>query len=206
MLFRSRLAVLSHVVDWQTTVRATEQWKLTGGAFWQEQAVQRTTTSFGVANISSHAGNLAGFGQSQWEALPGFHVINAVRYDAYTDFANALTWRQGLAWAVPGARTTIFGNVSRSVATPTAQDLYYFYDDGSFRSAGNANLRPERALTFELGARQPLANDAVTMGLTLFRTQLRDAIEFVIRPYADPLPSRGENLGRALQEIGRAHV
>ena len=55
---------------------------------------------------------------------------------------------------MPGARTTIFGNVSRSVATPTAQDLYYFYDDGSFRSAGNANLRPERALTFELGARQ----------------------------------------------------
>jgi vitamin B12 transporter len=198
---RERLNVLSHVVDWQTTVSANERWKLTGGVFWQEQAIQRTTTAFGTAGINAHAGTLAGFAQSQWEALPGLHLINALRYDAYTDFASALTWRQGLAWTVPATATLLFANVSRSIATPTAQDLYYEYDDGGFfRSTGNVNLRPERALTFELGVQQPLANDAVTARLTFFRTELSDAIEFVSRAYADPLPSRAENLSRALQE------
>lgn len=196
-----RLNVLSHLVDWQTTVRANDRWKLTGGVFWQEQAIQRTSTSFGTLGINSHAGTLAGFGQSQWEALPGLSVINALRYDAYSDYASALTWRQGLAWTVPGSQTVLFGNVSRSVAVPTAQDLYYEYDDGAFfRSAGNPGLRPERALTFELGARQPLMNDTVALGLTWFRTELSDAIDYVTRAYAAPLPSRAENLSRALLE------
>jgi len=196
-----RLNVLSHLVDWQTTVRANDRWKLTGGMLWQEQGIQLTTTAFGTSPINSHASTLAGFGQSQWEALPGLSVINALRYDAYSDYASALTWRQGLAWTVPGSQTVLFGNVSRSVAVPTAQDLYYAYDDGMFfRSVGNPGLKPERALTFELGVRQRLMNDTVALGLTWFRTELSDAIDFTRRAYADPLPSRAENLSRALLE------
>ncbi|MFA6542980.1 MAG: TonB-dependent receptor [Limisphaerales bacterium] len=196
-----RLNVLSHLLDWQTTAKITDAWKVTGGMLWQEQAVQRTSTGFGTVGINAHATTLGGFGQSQWEPLPDVTLINAVRFDAYSDFASALTWRQGLAWTVPGPRTVLFGNVSHSVAVPTAQDLYYTYDDGGFfKSAGNPNLRPERALSFEVGLRQPLAQDKLELGAAFFRTQLKDAIDFVTRAYADPLPSRAENLSHALME------
>jgi len=164
----NRLNVAAHLVDWQNTVTLHETWKLTVGTLWQDQAVDRTTTSpFGGA-INANLQTLGGYAQSQWNPLERLTVINAVRYDAYSDYQSAVTWRQGMSYRVPGIETLVFGNVARSVAPPTPQDLYFF---------GTPNLKAERALSWEAGVEQPLWNDRLAASATWFQHKYRDFIQ-----------------------------
>ncbi|NBV23743.1 MAG: TonB-dependent receptor [Proteobacteria bacterium] len=164
----NRLSVASHMVDWQNNVKLTDQWKLTAGVLWQDQHVERTTTSIFGGGINNGLQDLGGYVQSQWSPLERLTVINSVRFDAYSDYQSATTWRQGLSYRLPTTETLLFGNVARSVAPPTAQDLYFF---------GNPNLKPERALSWELGVEQPLWQDRLALSTTWFQHQYHDFIQ-----------------------------
>ena len=164
----NRLNVASHLVDWQNNFQFHERWKLTGGVMWQDQNVTRTTTSAFGGGINARLQDLAGYAQSQWSPVERLTVINALRFDAYSDYQSATTWRNGLSYRLPKTETLVFGNLARSVAPPTAQDLYFF---------GNPALRAERALSWEIGVQQPLLEERLAISATWFQHKFRDFIQ-----------------------------
>ncbi|MEY4200799.1 MAG: hypothetical protein RLZZ265_2539 [Verrucomicrobiota bacterium] len=164
----NRLNVASHMVDWQNNFQLHKKWKLTAGVMWQDQNVSRTTTSAFGGGINARLQDLGGYAQSQWSPIERFTFINALRFDAYSDYKSTTTWRQGLSYRLPQLETLVFGNLARSVAPPTAQDLYLF---------GNPALRAERALSWEVGVEQPLRENRMVLSATWFQHKYRDFIQ-----------------------------
>ena len=165
----NRLNVAAHVIDWQNILKATDTWKLSAGMLWQDQMIDRNRGRSG--DINANLQTLGGFLQSQWSPSNGFTLINAVRHDAYSDYQSATTWRQAASYRIPQSDTLLFANVARSVAPPTAQDLYY---PGNY---SNPNLKAERALSWEFGAEQPLPGSQLSLSATWFQHKYRDFIQ-----------------------------
>uniref|UniRef100_UPI003B3B1419 TonB-dependent receptor family protein n=1 Tax=Sphingomonas sp. TaxID=28214 RepID=UPI003B3B1419 len=75
--------------------------------------------------------------------------------------------RAGILWDVD-ANWQIFGNVSRSAEVPT-------YDANSFATPASANLRAQRATTYEVGTRG--RRGWVGWDLSLYRSELRHELQ-----------------------------
>lgn len=165
----NRLNVGAHAIDWQNDYEVNDDWKLSAGVLWQDQAVDRTTSSAFGGGINANLQNRAGYVQSQWSPVEGFSVINSARYDAYSDHDNATTWRQAVSYQHEPSASLIFFSISRSIAPPTAQDLYFF---------GNPALNPERALSLELGLEKKFLARRLTAATTLFRHDYKNFIQF----------------------------
>lgn len=196
----NRLNVASHMVDWQNNFQFHEKWKLTAGVMWQDQNVTRTTTSGFGGGINARLQDLGGYAQSQWSPVERLTVINALRFDAYSDYQSATTWRQGLSYRLPKTETLVFGNVARSVAPPTAQDLYFF---------GNTAVQPERALSWEIGVEQPLWEERVTLSATWFQHLYRNFIQldaFFTPQNIDRASSEGVEFGLKLKPCDQLSV
>jgi len=163
----NRLNVASHLVDWQNEYDLSEDWKLTGGTLWQDQAVDRNQGTAGAINANLQT--LGIYGQSQWDATAAFSLINALRYDVYSDYDNQFTWRQGATYTFAETGTAMFANIARSAAPPTAQDLYFPF-------SANPNLLPEESLSFEVGIDQQIISDKLSSSVTFFR---HDYDEFI---------------------------
>ncbi len=164
----NRLNVASHLIDWQNEYEMNPDWNLTGGLLWQNQSVDRNQG--GAAGVvDANLQTLGIYGQSQWNATEALSIINALRYDAYSDYDDTFTWRQGVSYSIESTGTDLFASIARSVAPPTAQDLF-------FPGAANPNLRPEESLSFEAGIQQRLVRDKVSSSMTFFR---HDYDEFI---------------------------
>ncbi|MBG87409.1 MAG: hypothetical protein CMO80_10975 [Verrucomicrobiales bacterium] len=193
----NRLSVRSHMFDLQNDLEFNDQLDGTAGLLFQHQDIERTTTSpFGGAFVAG-LGSLSGYGQLEWEPRDYLRLFSTLRYDRYSDFQDALSWNSGVSATVPKTKTTIFGSVSSAVSTPTAQDLYF--DFPAFGSFGNRNLKSESASTFEVGVRQPLMQK-LELGVTWFRHEFQDLIQFIDPDGFGPIPGRPQNINAALSQ------
>jgi len=163
----NRLNVASHLVDFQNNLKLHDTWQLTFGAMWQDQGVDRTTT-MASGGINANLQTTSGYVQSQWSPIEPLTIINSLRHDAYSDYPSAYSWRQAVSYRLPTVDTLLFGSVARSVAPPTAQDLYFF---------GNPRLQSERALSWEAGVEQPLWDGRLALSATWFQHKLRNFIQ-----------------------------
>jgi vitamin B12 transporter len=164
----NRLTIDAHRVEWQNHLQPTDAWRLTAGFDVQDTSADRDTD--GAQNVRANITGVGVYAQSQWTPFERFNVLNSVRYDTFTDYANAVTWRQGLSYRLPRVETLLYGNVSRSFAPPTIQDLYFPF-------GSNPNLVPERALSWEIGVEQPFLDDTLAVSAVWFQNRYRNFIE-----------------------------
>lgn len=83
----------------------------------------------------------------------------------------------GLVWA-PDETLTLRGNISQGYVYPALGQLFLTTTGGGQTIIGNPDLDPERATTFELGAR--LDRGDTSLDATLFHTNARDYIATVL--------------------------
>lgn len=83
----------------------------------------------------------------------------------------------GLVWA-PDEVLTIRGNISQGYVYPALGQLFLTTTGGGQTIQGNPDLKPERATTYELGAR--LDRGGTVLDVTLFHTDARDYIATVL--------------------------
>ncbi len=67
----------------------------------------------------------------------------------------------------------LFGSVNQSLRVPTYTDLYYVGPD----NIGNSNLKPEEALTYEIGAKY--SKSFLTGHISIFRREGKNIIDWV---------------------------
>lgn len=121
--------------------------------------------------------------EAQW-GLGSWSTSTGVRYDEHSRSGDALTARSAHRVEL-GRGIDLRGSIGTGFKAPTLYQLYY-------PGGGNLDLKPEKSASTEIGAEfRPDGTDAL-IGLTLFRTQVREQIEWPGAGYV--------NTGRTLVE------
>ena len=168
----NRTSSRTDFVEYKSVVKVTDQWTLTAGAWFQDQKISRYNDTAGMLDISQAQTNWALFLQSQAELFKGFNLIGGVRYDKFSDFSNAFTWRSGVSYLVPVLQTVVHANYGTAYTPPTPQDLTPVF-------GGNPGLiTPERSRGYEAGITQPLFQNKLTLRATYFRNDLRNTYQY----------------------------
>lgn len=179
-------------IDWQNDLQLAKNWKITAGVQGDSSAFNDFDDVAGLEDIDRDISTIGGYVQSQWQPVAGLNILNSVRYDAYSQFQGAFSWRQAASYQTPVTATVLHASVASSYETPTVDDLY---SPGFFGFAvGNPNLKPETSLGWEVGADQPFWDHRVDLSATYFHNDLRDLIEDV-GVFDNP-----ENVGHATTE------
>jgi outer membrane receptor for ferrienterochelin and colicins len=123
------------------------------------------------------------FAQDEVSLGPSWRVRLTARYDHHQGFDNQFNPDVTLTWLM-NSRTSLFASLRRSYRAPTFNDLFwpqaqYDYDlDGKpdYRESGNKNIRPERAVSAQIGAR--VQRGIFSGDVCLFRRRVKDLIQW----------------------------
>ncbi|MCF7786477.1 MAG: TonB-dependent receptor [Prosthecobacter sp.] len=168
----NRTSSRTDFLEYKSIVKVTDKWTLTAGAWFQDQKISRYNDTAQMLDISQAQTNYALFLQSQAELFKGFNLIGGVRYDKYSDFDNAFTWRSGISYLIPVLQTVLHANYGTAYTPPTPQDLTPVF-------GGNPNLlNPERSRGYEVGITQPLFQNKLSLRATYFHNDLRNTYQY----------------------------
>jgi len=141
---------------------------------------------------------MGGFISSQWQPIKGLNILNSGRYDAYSQFGGAFSWREAASYVIAPTQTVVHASVARAFTPPPLQDRVVFFPDAFGPNFfPNPNLQPETSLGWEAGVEQPLWDQRVTPSVTYFHNDIRNEIGNVLLPTGDFME---ENIGKATTE------
>ncbi len=101
-------------------------------------------------------------------------IIAGIRFDYNRQFGSQLSPSLGCVYYFNRNRTTIFRfKVSRAFNAPPL--LWIYMDDPSLGVYPNSDLKPERAVVYEIGIASEV-NNLLKINLNLYRTDIKDAI------------------------------
>jgi vitamin B12 transporter len=183
-----------NTLDWQNDFQLAHNWSITAG-------IQGDNRNFYVNDnnltqeLSGNEDNIGGYISSQYQPIDGLNILTSGRYDGYSAFDGAFSWRQGVSYRVAPTQTLLHANVSSAYTPPTIQDL--FFNDPGTPIFANPNLKPETDLGWEAGVEQPLLDNRVTPSVTYFHNDVHDDIEDVSTPKPGrPFAETPENVNR----------
>ena len=105
--------------------------------------------------------------------------IVSTRFDKNSDFDDAVNGRLALSYPLTEV-TTLRASVGTGQKNPTFIERYGFFTLGH---VGNPDLKPERSVSWEIGARQEFAQGKAQLDMALFHQNLQDEINgFVFDP------------------------
>jgi vitamin B12 transporter len=185
----NRITSRNHFWEYQSVFRVTDKWTLSGGMSVQDLAYNRYNDDdnplfFGFPtnpgsksyDVDQEETNWALFLQSQAEILPGWNLTGGLRYDSYSDFGEATTWRAGTSWRMPWTQTILHANYGTAFAPASPQNR----EAGVWGFAGGelVNHQPELSKGLELGIEQPFADNKASISLTYFHNNIRNLIVY----------------------------
>jgi len=195
----NRITVETQFLEYQSEVKATDWWTLTAGAWFQDMGYDRFNDDTGIQDISQHETNWALYAQSQMEIAEGLNFVASLRYDNYSDFEDAVTWRAGLSYRVPVLQTLLHANYGTAFSPPSPQDR----EPALF---GNALLaKPERSQGYEVGFEQPIPAAKAKFSATYFHNDIEDTYQFDLSTFSllaiGEARTRGVELGAEWQPL-----
>ncbi|MBT3425695.1 MAG: TonB-dependent receptor [Gammaproteobacteria bacterium] len=101
-----------------------------------------------------------------------FGLSMSARSEHNSDFQSSLSWRLTLAGLLNNGDTKISFAAGRAIKNPSFTERFGYFN--SF--IGNPDLRPEQALSYEIGLRQRFQNLALTLEGHLFSNHLKNEI------------------------------
>jgi len=115
-------------------------------------------------------------------------MTTGIRYDHHSEYGGQINPSFSLVCQPREALKFSF-NLGRGFRAPTFCDLYQPYTDyGIYQAQGNTNLKPEKAWAYDFGFEHQLSNLLLSR-VTLFRTNIKDLIEWAMNPPSVWMPS-----------------
>ncbi len=181
-------------IDWQNNVFLAPSQTLTFGAdISQEQGESQYTSWSAYGPYDSpfprRTADQAGiYVQDQMKIANRFFATVGARLDRHSRAGTALTYRIAPSYFVDATKTRFKATFGTGFKSPS---LYQLYAPGTFWGPiGNAALKPEESRGWDAGVEQMFLGGALTAGVTYFRDDFRNLIDFDF--------SRGYiNIGRA---------
>jgi vitamin B12 transporter len=158
------------VLDWQNTLQAGEQHRVTAGL----TAESNHTRNTGFGDINKRQQLLAFFAQDEWTPREHLYLTAGLRSDDFDTFGRATTGRATAAWLSNDSHWKLRGSYGTAFRSPGFLDLY---GQSSFY-VGNPNLRPEKARGWDAGVDYFLADNRGMLSATWFDTRFRDLIVY----------------------------
>jgi len=115
--------------------------------------------------------------QDEWALAPDWELTAGIRYDRYSDFGSTTNPRAALVWSTTHNLTTKF-LYGRAFRAPSLSELYFINNPSL---VGNLDVKPETIDTAEIVFDYRLTFSS-RIGLSLFRYDARDLIDFVVDP------------------------
>jgi vitamin B12 transporter len=191
----TRLQVNTDSVDWQNDFQIAHNWKVTAGLQGDNRHDYEYDLGLGVRTFDEHDNNMGGFISSQWQPLTGLNILNSGRYDSYSQFGGAWTWRQAASYVIAPTQTVVHASVARAFTPPPLQDRVVFYPNPFGPNFfPNPALQPETSLGWEAGVEQPLWDERITPSVTYFHNDISNEIGNALLPSGDFME---ENIGHA---------
>ncbi|MBI2568374.1 MAG: TonB-dependent receptor [Candidatus Schekmanbacteria bacterium] len=182
-------------VDTRLTSAATMQTLTLGpsktslGGSWERREVdQKDVFSESLKDVGDDTWGV--FLQEQLQVGRHFLMHAGLRQDQHEAFGSQLSPRAAVAFLWNADRDKVHASYGRSFRAPSVGELYY-------PGWGNANLRPERATSYELGYRHAFAGDSGSSwlkgnaSLTYYYTRIEDLIQYDFTIFVM------ENIGKA---------
>jgi vitamin B12 transporter len=139
---------------------------------------QRGAVGFGDPNQDQEIDATSIVGEYQGLAQKLTWILSS-RFDKNSDFDDALNGRLALSYPLAES-TTLRGSVGSGQKNPTFIERYGFFTAGH---VGNPDLKPERSISWEIGARREFAQGSAALDVAVFRQDLQDEINgFVFDP------------------------
>lgn len=138
----------------------------------------------------------SGYGQIQAEVIPGLTLTGGARYDVHSNFGGHVTGQASAAWSLNGGDTVLRASWGQGFNAPSLYQLYSQY--------GVANLKPEQADGWDIGAEQHFWDRRIDLQATYFRRDTSDLIEFVFCSNVDPVCIRNPTLFGHYANVDRA--
>jgi vitamin B12 transporter len=181
-------------VDWQNNLFLSPSHTLTFGidlAREQGESQYASWSAYGEYDspFPRRTADQAGiYLQDQLRIDGRFFATVGARLDRHSRSGTALTYRIAPAYFIEATQTRIRATLGTGFKSPS---LYQLYAPGTFWGPiGNAALKPEESLGWDAGIEQMFLGGALKAGLTYFRNDFRNLIDFdFIRGYI--------NIGRA---------
>lgn len=161
-------------IEWLSTFDATDRLQIVGGA--ETETASLRTASPSVANpnprpLVAEADLNAVWLQAQASPTDWLTATLGVRRSDNDRFGEAINVRATLAAAFNNGSTIVRASAADGFKAPTPFQL--------FSSFGNATLLPEEATSIEAGVEQALLGGALRGGLTWFRRDATNQIDFI---------------------------
>lgn len=165
--FHTRLQGLEAQQGWQLDPRN----RFIAGAEWRHSSSSNAASGYADKGIT----NTAVYLQDTMTLAPKWSFVPGVRMDHHDAFGTHWSPKAALNYRADAA-TRAFASWGRVFKAPTADDLYYFVDYGSWGSyKGNPNLNPESGHTESVGISHAFGKNTM-LDATYFWSKLDDAI------------------------------
>lgn len=136
------------------------------------------------------------FGEVRYDLLDNWLVQGSLRFDDPDEASSETKGKLGTLWSLNDGRTQFRANWGKGFKLPS------FFALGS-SLVGNPDLLPEESESVDVGVRQRLFDDRVTVDLTLFRNDFDNLIDFDFDLFTnvnrDSVETEGVELGLDLQ-------
>jgi vitamin B12 transporter len=176
--FRSSLLKL----DWQNNVFLSAAQTLTFGLdLSREQGSSEYTyeSAWGATDspFAAKTAEIAGFyAQDKVRLDEWFYAAVGARYDRHSRAGAALTFRVAPAVVLDAVGLKIKASYGTAFKAPSLYQLYA--EPTPWGPIGNSGLRPERSAGWDAGIEKTFGGGIVTAGLTYFRNDFRDLIDY----------------------------
>lgn len=151
---------------------------------------QRGDTAFGDPNQDQDIETASVIAEYQGLSHDRFSWIASARFDANSDFENAVNGRLSASYRV-GEATVLRASAGTGRKNPTFIERFGFFP-GQF--VGNPDLEPERSTSYEVGVDREFGGGAGQLQLSVFRQDLEDEIDgFVFDPVTFLATARNMN-------------
>ena len=176
-----------NVLDWQNTCHAlgNAEFVLGGTLEHDEQGKNGEPTS---------ANNRAAYLSTTVHPVQEVTLDAGLRYDDFDTFGNAWTWHTGASW-LPRPGTKLRATIGTGFCAPSTDDINGVPAWGWM---ANPDLKAEKSTGWDVGLDQDLFGRILTAGVTYFKTNYRDRLDYV----SDPVTwvGRTENLTRSTSQ------
>jgi vitamin B12 transporter len=145
----------------------------------KQRSFTESLSQFGASSGNSEYGrwNRAYYGHLTGDRGPVAYNVGG-RLEHNERFGTLVTWQAGAVAGIPGTRSTrLRASAGQGIKEPT-----FFENYATGFASGNADLDPERALSWEAGLDQTLAGGRVVLRGTYFHQSYRDLIQYTFVP------------------------
>jgi vitamin B12 transporter len=141
--------------------------------FGAETETSRLFTDDGFSAARAKTGIDSAYAQLVLTPVEPLTLTGGIRHDDHEQFGGHTTIGANAALRI-GTGTLLRANYGEGFKAPTLFQL-----DGSLGGYGNPTLRPESAKSYDVGIQQTALDGALVAGVTLFKRDTRNQIDFI---------------------------